>query len=122
VPGGFCNPGEHPVETARREILEETGIAVRVIGFLGMWLDVYGETAGLAKRTLNIYYHAIPEGIVSAVTDPEEITDEGWFRPNHLPTDLAFPEHIPWALRAWRAALDHRFLATPLFDYDQQYR
>ena len=28
APGGFCEVGEHPIETAEREVLEETGLRV----------------------------------------------------------------------------------------------
>jgi 8-oxo-dGTP pyrophosphatase MutT (NUDIX family) len=32
TPGGFCGPDEHPMVTAEREVLEETGLAVRITG------------------------------------------------------------------------------------------
>jgi ADP-ribose pyrophosphatase len=35
VPGGVCDPGEPPEETARRELLEETGYAARELVPLG---------------------------------------------------------------------------------------
>lgn len=35
VPGGVCDPGETPEETARRELLEETGYAARQLVPLG---------------------------------------------------------------------------------------
>ena len=71
MPGGFCDPGEHPVQTAEREILEEAGLRVVVTGFLGMWLDDYGD----AKRTLNIYYHARLRGPFQPAPNPAEIVE-----------------------------------------------
>ena len=62
TPGGFCGSDEHPILTAEREVLEETGLAVRITGLLGIWMDQYGSSDDEADRktTLNIYYHAVP--------------------------------------------------------------
>lgn len=35
LPGGKLEPGEHPGETAVREVLEETGLTVRPVRILG---------------------------------------------------------------------------------------
>jgi glucose-6-phosphate isomerase len=37
VPGGFCEPGEHPMRTAQREVFEETGLNVRVKRLVGVY-------------------------------------------------------------------------------------
>jgi 8-oxo-dGTP diphosphatase len=112
VPGGFCNPGEHPILTAQREIFEEVGIDVVVVGLLGMWLDTYGD----ARRTLNIYYHARPTGPRDGALDSSEVVQAKWFLPTELPDGLAFPRHVPAALEAWqRAARDSAFV-SPLLD------
>jgi 8-oxo-dGTP diphosphatase len=39
IPGGFCEPGEHPIRTAERELLEETGVRAHVVALIGMWID-----------------------------------------------------------------------------------
>ena len=41
IPGGFCNPDEHPAAAAEREVYEETGITVRTTDLLGIWMDTY---------------------------------------------------------------------------------
>ena len=103
IPGGFCGPREHPADAAAREVREETGLVVRVGGILGMWIDTYApEGPGADKVTLNIYFHAVPEGPAEARTDPNEVAEIGWFAPDELPADVAFPGHIPAVLRAWR--------------------
>jgi ADP-ribose pyrophosphatase YjhB (NUDIX family) len=107
TPGGFCGSDEHPILTAEREVLEETGLAVRITGLLGMWMDHYGSSDDEAKRktTLNIYYHAVPlEADPHLKLDPTEVVRADWFEPDKLPTALAFPQHIVRVLRAWHSA------------------
>ncbi len=43
APGGFCEMGEHPIETVEREVLEETGYRVRRTGYIGVWVDRYAD-------------------------------------------------------------------------------
>jgi 8-oxo-dGTP diphosphatase len=112
VPGGFCDDGEHPIETARREVREETGLDIAVRGFLGMWLDEYGPR----KRTLNIYYHAALHGRGEFALDSAEILDAAWFAPAELPVNLAFPGHVPAALAAWEVAMSTGALDSALLD------
>src|SRR4051794_4274090 len=38
IPGGFCEPREHPAAAAEREVREETGLEVRVADLVGMWI------------------------------------------------------------------------------------
>jgi len=116
VPGGFCNLGEHPITTARREVLEETGVAVTVVGFLGIWLDEYTEREDVPKRTLNIYYNAVPVGDGGIVCEPTEVSEARFFSSAMVPGQLAFPGHVPAALEAWRRAVTEGRLVTALFD------
>jgi ADP-ribose pyrophosphatase YjhB (NUDIX family) len=118
VPGGFCGPDEHPIATAERELLEETGLVVRVTGLLGMWLDAYDDDPRreAPKLTLNIYYHARPVGAVSLAPDAAEVAEAGWFAAEALPPNLAFPRHIVPVLAAWRRAVRAGATETPLPD------
>src|SRR5688572_28499746 len=112
VPGGFCEPGEHPARTAQREVLEETGLQIRVVGFLGIWLDEYPEAGGALKRTINIYYHAVPAGLATALLDGVEVVEARFFSASQLPEPLAFPGHVPAALEAWKQAASSGELVT----------
>ena len=47
VPAGIVDPGETPVETARRELLEETGFTVSNIRLIG---ECYPQPAVLSNR------------------------------------------------------------------------
>jgi ADP-ribose pyrophosphatase YjhB (NUDIX family) len=43
LPGGFANRGEHPAETARREIREELGVSVRLTCVLGFYIKARAD-------------------------------------------------------------------------------
>ena len=118
IPGGFCDPEEHPAETARRETREETGFDVESTGFLGMWLDRYPDPADpdWPKVTLNAYYHAVAAGTSAGAAASPEASELGWFWPDRLPTEIAFPSHATSVLSAWREAVRHSRTATPLPD------
>jgi 8-oxo-dGTP diphosphatase len=118
VPGGFCGLAEHPISTVERELLEETGLVVRVTGLLGIWLDAYEDEPMRETRkiTLNIYYHAVPVGEISVTPDATEVSDARWFAADTLPQKLAFPRHVLPVLNAWRQAVLAGDTRTPLPD------
>jgi 8-oxo-dGTP pyrophosphatase MutT (NUDIX family) len=115
IPGGFCEPGEHPAVTATREIMEETGIPIQIVGFLGIWLDEYRREKEF-KRTLNIYYHATPLKSTIPTIDANEVLEAKFFPPSRLPNALAFPGHVPAALKAWKMARNSNQRVTGLLD------
>ncbi|HET9059682.1 MAG TPA: NUDIX hydrolase [Acidimicrobiales bacterium] len=104
IPGGFCDPGEHPILTAIRELREETGLEIDVIGLAGMWMDVYNSDT---ETTLNLYYYAELAGPDEPRPDPAECEEVRWMSPEELPAgeDLAFPAQEAPVLRAWKAAI-----------------
>jgi 8-oxo-dGTP diphosphatase len=119
TPGGFCDSDEHPILAAQREVLEETGLAVRITGLLGIWMDHYGSSDDEANRktTLNIYYHAVPVAADPHFElSPTEVARAGWFEPDQLPEAVAFPGHIVPVLRAWRSAFLANEIVSPLPD------
>lgn len=101
IPGGFCEPTEHPRDAAAREVFEETGLRIRVDRLLGMWIDRYVQR-GLVQDTLNIYFLAVPIGAPHLRIDRDEVSDAAWFGPDEVPRDLAFPDHALAVLDAWR--------------------
>ncbi|HVO33710.1 MAG TPA: NUDIX hydrolase, partial [Elusimicrobiota bacterium] len=46
LPGGFIGYGEHPEETAAREVEEELGIEVRLTRLLGVYAETFPRTGG----------------------------------------------------------------------------
>ncbi len=86
-----------------RQVREETGLVVRTGPILGVWMDRWaprGEDAD--KVTLNIYFAASVDGTAEPFTDPNEVAEVAWFAANELPDEVAFPDHLPAVLRAWR--------------------
>lgn len=82
MPGGFVDRGELPAEAARREALEETGLAVEPGELLGVF--------GTRDRPIIIVY------LSAAVAGEAEARDEAlavrWVRGEEIPWDeLAFP-------------------------------
>lgn len=103
IPGGYCEIDEHPAETAVREVEEETGYKVRVLGPpFGIWRE-----PGNASRSLPnicIYYRAeVLDAPSGSFAPNHEIARIGWYSLESLPRYLAFPAHIPDVLRTWFA-------------------
>lgn len=105
APGGFCELGEHPIETVEREVREETGIEVAVTGYLGVWVDDYLDDVVIDVG----YYTAVPLGDPQGDPDPAEVSELRWFLPDELPHDLAPPGTLAAVL-----AVAHR--AGPVLD------
>lgn len=100
-PGGFCDVGEHPIETVEREVLEETGLRVAVTGFIGVWVDSYADQPDQDADIINVaYYHAVPLSGESISPGEPEVTEVGWFGWEDLPLELAPPGTLPAVITA----------------------
>ncbi len=95
LPGGLMEPGESFEETARREVLEETGLRLDELTLLGVFSgkeyyyryphgdEIFNVTAGFVARA--------PKAFEITVDHSEASTAE-WFAPDALPVDVLPPE------------------------------
>ena len=92
LPGGFLEEAELPLDGLRREFMEETGIAVEPVEWLGASVDPYGPSF-----VLSLTWIVSGEGRPSAADDIEELA---WFAPEELPGEMAFGSQST-LLRLW---------------------
>jgi ADP-ribose pyrophosphatase YjhB (NUDIX family) len=89
LPGGFLDEWEHPHDGVRRELLEETGLAIEVGPFLGAAIEDYGGRSVLILTFLA----TAPVGEPRAADDVAELA---WVGPEEMPP----PEEIAWRWHA----------------------
>ncbi len=89
-PGGFADAGESLEQTIRRETLEETGLEVETIEFLGGWPNRY-LWRGLEYPVLDLFFTARARR-GSTASARHEVDECRWVRPEDVsPETLAFP-------------------------------
>lgn len=95
LPGGRIEFGERAQTTARREILEELGIEIRLTG-----LACIAETinAGDGRHWIAPVFTARIVSGVPAIREPDKHDALGWFSPDELPAPITQPT------RAWLAS------------------
>jgi 8-oxo-dGTP diphosphatase len=105
LPGGFVEEGEHPLEALRRELGEETGLAIEPLEFFGVWMDRYGGES-TAQSTLNLIWTARVTG--GRPEPADDVAELRWFGVDELPPpeECAF-ELVAKVLSAWRARHKH---------------
>ena len=98
-PGGKPDPGEHPTDTVRRELLEETGLSARVVVPVAWTSDVFGD----ARLHFVTLHHFVDADGNPEVREPDKVESWGWYAWDALPEPLFAPAA---ALRTtgWRPA------------------
>lgn len=86
LPGGFMEWGESPEDTARRELVEETGIRADALSLVGVYSSITGR-----RRHVVLVAYLVPEWS-GDVRPGDDVSETGWFAIEGLPR-LAFPVH-----------------------------
>ncbi|HOD65274.1 MAG TPA: NUDIX hydrolase [candidate division Zixibacteria bacterium] len=86
-PAGFMEWGEHPAQTAVREVAEETGLIVRLTGFF----EVYSGTDDPRVNAVLLLYLA--ERIGGALRPADDAAEARFFSFDDLPDRIAFESH-----------------------------
>ncbi|HVM65702.1 MAG TPA: NUDIX hydrolase N-terminal domain-containing protein [Acidimicrobiales bacterium] len=84
-PTGWADVGYSPAEVAVKEVAEETGVDVEVLGLVAV-LD--GMRLGLRIPMYSLVWHCRATG-GALKAHPLECADVGWFAEDNLPTPLA---------------------------------
>ncbi|MCW2866542.1 MAG: hydrolase [Marmoricola sp.] len=101
-PKGKQDPGEHVTTTATREVLEETGVEIR----LGVPLrpQLYAVSGGRAKTVHYWVGHVVGDDDVSTYAPNDEVDRLGWFRPREAKERLTYLDDMD-LLEQWH---EHR--------------
>jgi 8-oxo-dGTP pyrophosphatase MutT (NUDIX family) len=96
LPGGGIDPGERPAEAAEREVLEETGLTVRVTELLGVYSNpdvvvVYPD--GNRVQIVGVLFRAEPVDGVAGLSN--EVTEVGWFTAEEAAALTVIANHQP---------------------------
>jgi 8-oxo-dGTP diphosphatase len=99
VIAGMMEPGEQPADAVLREVLEETGVHVRIDRLAGVALHEVTYANGDLCHMVNTWFRCHAVAGEARVNDDESIA-VGWFAID------ALPEMNPYALLRIRTALD----------------
>jgi ADP-ribose pyrophosphatase YjhB (NUDIX family) len=103
-PTGWADIGYSPAEVVRKEVLEETGITVEVLGPLAV-LD--GMRLGFTRIPMYSLVFLCRKTGGTLMPHPLECSDVGWFAENELPAPLAGADS--WKSQAFAAIRGERY-------------
>lgn len=91
IPGGGVELGETQIQSAIREVKEETGVECEVLELVSTFDLITEDDDGAIE-----YHFLLNHYMAKAVTEkaqPENADGEvGWFHPDNLPHDMASPK------------------------------
>ena len=103
MPGGLCDMGETPAETARRETAEEAGFDVLPVALAGIYDSRFCETRSSLQLYQFVFLCRPIAPSAEGATTPHEVLDLGWFTPDELPPlSAGHTVRVPHALTAWK--------------------
>jgi ADP-ribose pyrophosphatase YjhB (NUDIX family) len=83
IPGGTLELGESILEGIRREVQEETGIEVRVLGLIEVFDRIFHDSAGRIQYHFVIIDHFC-ELISGSARAASDVSDTAWVREDEL--------------------------------------
>ncbi len=88
LPGGWIEVGESPQQAARREVSEETGLALGELGFVGITSNVFS----MHKHSISLYFEAECADAKSLkVREGDKCASWEWKRWSEVDRDLYLP-------------------------------
>jgi 8-oxo-dGTP pyrophosphatase MutT (NUDIX family) len=103
LPKGTIDPGERPVETAVREVLEETGVAGRLVEKLGDVKYTYTRSGGVRVfKIVSFYLLRAGRGRLGAIEERMrvEVAEARWLPLDEAPRLLAYSGEREMAAKA----------------------
>jgi 8-oxo-dGTP diphosphatase len=88
TPGGYLEFGESPVNCARREAWEETGVNIAGVGIAAITNDIFERPV---RHFVTIWMRCVRASGQVKVNSLDEIEEVGWFPWNGLPKPLFLP-------------------------------
>lgn len=88
IPGGHLEFGESFADTARREVMEESGLEIKNIRFGAVTNDIF---LAENKHYANVWLLSDWESGKEEIIEPNKATDIGWFDFDTLPSPLFLP-------------------------------
>lgn len=88
LPGGHLEFGESWEQAAEREVLEETGLKIKNVKFVGVTNDIFKKEN---LHYITIFMRGETDGANLLVKEKDRIEEIGWFDPKNLPEPLFLP-------------------------------
>ncbi len=84
-PCGRMEWHETPEAAAQREVLEETGLTIKNLHFIGYTNDIITD---VDWHYVTLFYHADAESDDARLTEPDKFSELQWCKPDKLPQPL----------------------------------
>jgi len=103
LPKGLVDAGEAPTETALREVLEETGVAGRLVEKLGDVKYVYTRGGERIFKIVSFYLLRAGRGRIGEIDESMriEVAEARWLPLEEAPRLLAYRGEREMAALAW---------------------
>ena len=99
LPGGFADVGETAEEAVVREVMEETGLAVKAARYLFSQTNVY-RYSGLEIQTLDMFFACEVED-TTGLAAGDDAAECMWIAPEDIHTELFGLRSIRHGLQRW---------------------